>query len=154
MKRLHQGFRSTGFTLIELMIIIAIVAILVALAVPTYHDYTIRAKIAECIHNAAVAKVQISEYRQSLGAWPPTANDAGIFNSGDTHFCIGFTYTPGSGEFTIEVDEPVVDAGIFGQIAPLMTPLQTVGSYIDWNCSIGSTAAGNIKYLPSTCRDT
>jgi prepilin-type N-terminal cleavage/methylation domain-containing protein len=48
---------SKGFTLIELMIVIAIVAILVALAVPTYNDYTVRAKVGECINGAAVPKL-------------------------------------------------------------------------------------------------
>ena len=50
------------------MITVAIVALLVALAVPAYKDYTIRSKVAECVNGAAVAKVQVSEFRQSLGA--------------------------------------------------------------------------------------
>ena len=54
---------SKGFTLIELMIAIAIVAILLVMAVPAYQDYTIRSKIAECVNGAAVPKVAISEYR-------------------------------------------------------------------------------------------
>ena len=62
MKRVEKGF-----TLIELMIVIAIVAILVALAVPAYQDYTIRAKVGECINNGAVAKLSISEYRETTG---------------------------------------------------------------------------------------
>ena len=60
MKRVQKGF-----TLIELMIVIAIVAILVALAVPAYQDYTIRAKVAECVNAAAVAKLNISEFRET-----------------------------------------------------------------------------------------
>ena len=67
-----------GFTLIELMIVIGIVAILVALAVPAYNDYTIRSKVAECINGAAVAKIGVSEYRQTLGAWPPSMEEAGL----------------------------------------------------------------------------
>ena len=63
----HAG--SKGFTLIEIMIAIAIVAILVAMAVPAYHDYTIRSKITECINSAAVPKVTFSEYKQTLGAY-------------------------------------------------------------------------------------
>ncbi len=62
-----------GFTLIELMIVIAIVAILVALAVPAYQDYTIRAKVGECINAAAVPKLQISEYFETVGVFPDDA---------------------------------------------------------------------------------
>ena len=86
-----SGFKNTkssrGFTLIELMITIAILAILVALAVPAYSDYSIRAKVAECINGAAVAKVGISEYRQSLGPWPPSLEAAGLNTAGISHFC-------------------------------------------------------------------
>ena len=60
-KRLQRGF-----TLIELMIVIAIVAILVALAVPAYSDYSIRAKVSECIAAAAVPKINISEYKNDI----------------------------------------------------------------------------------------
>jgi prepilin-type N-terminal cleavage/methylation domain-containing protein len=61
-----RGNVARGFTLIELMIAISIVAILVAFAVPAYQDYTVRSKVAECINGAAVAKVQIAEYRQAF----------------------------------------------------------------------------------------
>ena len=74
MKRVQQGF-----TLIELMIVIAIVAILVALAVPAYQDYTIRAKVGECVNAAAVPKLQISEYYETVGNFPPDANEAGAW---------------------------------------------------------------------------
>ena len=73
MLHFKQGSASEGFTLIELMIVVAIVAILLAFAVPAYNNYTIRSKVADCINAVAVAKVQISEYRQTLGAWPPNA---------------------------------------------------------------------------------
>ena len=155
MHHLNQGSRSTGFTLIELMIVIAIVAILVALAVPAYQDYTIRAKIVECINGAAVAKVQVSEYRQVLGAWPPSIVDAGLDGSGISNYCNGFiSYTPATGAFTIDVNEAQVDPSL-GDVSPQMTPaIVTVSNMINWNCSRGTTPVGNLKYLPSTCRDT
>jgi prepilin-type N-terminal cleavage/methylation domain-containing protein len=63
-----KEYRSTrGFTLIELMIAIAIVAVLISLAVPLYSGYRIRAKVTECIDGATVAKFAISEYRMYYG---------------------------------------------------------------------------------------
>lgn len=148
--------RQRGFTLIELMIVIAILAILVALAVPAYRDYTIRSKVAECINGAAVAKVQISEYRQSLGAWPPTAADGAIDgNSGVSRFCDGFAgYVSSSGAFSIDIDEAEVDPNITGTIQPTLTPAPATSGFINWRCSQGSTSAGNVKYLPAPCRGT
>jgi prepilin-type N-terminal cleavage/methylation domain-containing protein len=66
----RTGIRgSAGFTLIELMIVIAIVAILVALAVPAYEVYTIRAKVTECIAATAPPKIAITEYYQTTPFW-------------------------------------------------------------------------------------
>ena len=146
--------RSTrGFTLIELMITIAIVAILVTLAVPAYNDYTIRAKITECINGAAVGKVGISEYRQTLGAWPPTLEEAGLEITGISHYCTALNnYQPSTGTFTIDVDEAVIEPGL-GAIEPAMTPDQMASGVINWNCTRGNTDPADLKYLPSTCRD-
>ena len=150
------GSRQRGFTLIELMIVIAILAILVALAVPAYRDYAIRSKIAECINNAAVAKIQVSEYRQSLGAWPPNAAEAGISSpAGNSRYCVGFAnYDGGTGAFSIDVDEAAVNPSISGVIEPTLTPTATASGIINWHCSYGSTDSFNTKFLPSPCRGT
>ena len=141
-----------GFTLIELMIVIAIVAILVALAVPAYQDYTIRAKVAECVNGAAVAKLQVSEYRETVGNWPADQNQAGMGgNAGVTNKCTGWTYSSTDGNFLINVDVNAVGAGS-GTIAPVMTPNALDSGGVDWLCEHGSTTDGNLKYLPSTCR--
>ena len=154
MLHFKQGSRSEGFTLIELMIVIAIVAILVAFAVPAYQNYTIRAKVIDCVNTVAVAKLQISEYRQTMGDWPPSVADAGIVGTGVTKFCnIVRNYSPATGEFTIDVNEPAVDSSI-AQVEPKMTPTIATSTNIDWNCTVGLTAATSVKYLPSGCRDT
>jgi type IV pilus assembly protein PilA len=142
-----------GFTLIELMIVIAIVAILVALAVPAYKDYTIRAKVAECVNGAAVAKLSISEYRETVGTYPPNSDQAGITSpAGITNYCEGWTYTANVGEFIIGIDEAAIDSSIVDTIQPQMYPTDAGGGGVDWWCQKGTTTSGNLKYLPSTCR--
>jgi type IV pilus assembly protein PilA len=72
MKRLQQGF-----TLIELMIVVAIVGILAAIALPAYQDYVIRSKMSEGVAAAAACKTSISEYVSTKNAWPTSADNAG-----------------------------------------------------------------------------
>ena len=151
-----------GFTLIELMIVIAIVAILVALAVPAYQDYTIRAKVAECINNGAVPKLSISEFRETVGNYPVDSDQAGIGSAtGDTQFCDPTSYSADSatGIFTINTNETAIDAGALNglTVEAVMTPTPSANvtaAGVDWNCTRGSTDAAAYKYLPSTCRQS
>jgi len=149
MKRVQKGF-----TLIELMIVIAIVAILVALAVPAYQDYTIRAKVAECVNAAAVAKLNISEFRETTGAFPADENEAGTVSpAGETAKCDGWVYNA-AGTFLIEIDESASGVGGGTTIEPIMTPTVNASGAVEWICSRGNTAVADLKYLPSTCRGT
>ena len=152
---LNMKRTEKGFTLIELMIVIAIVAILVALAVPAYKDYTIRTKVAECVNGAAVPKLAISEYRQSSSptAWPADSNAAATASpAGQSQYCEGFpNYT--TGQFQINVNENAVGS-LLSPIQPALTPADNGQGGTDWNCSRGTTTAAAVKYLPSTCRGT
>jgi type IV pilus assembly protein PilA len=147
MKRVQKGF-----TLIELMIVVAIIGILAAIAIPAYQDYTIRSKVTEMINSAGVCKTSVAEYYQSLGLFPTSATQAGCSDIG-----------------TANTAPPAVNAS--GQIAinavgTLMTQLggsatSTFG-YTPKTASAGApitawvcnTAPTNIatKYLPATCR--
>ena len=156
MKNMRRNMQQ-GFTLIELMIVVAIVAILVALAVPAYQDYTIRAKVAECVNGAAVPKLQISEYFETVGDWPPDAANAGIVNSGISDKCLGYVgYNDGgtTASFQIDVDESVngVAAPTGATLQPQMTGNNNASGGVDWVCSRGTTDSNSLKYLPSTCR--
>ena len=155
MKNMRRNIQQ-GFTLIELMIVIAIVAILVALAVPAYQDYTIRAKVGECINAAAVPKLQMSEYFETVGVFPPDINEAGLVNSGDSQYCDGYvSYVngPTPASFQIDVNETAVGAGAV-TLQPQMSGQGNLGGGVDWRCSRGGTSPAELKYLPSTCRGT
>lgn len=152
---------TKGFTLIELMIVVAVIAILVALAVPAYNDYMIRSKITECINNAAASKLAISEYRQTYGAWPPDLAAAGLIENtgsggtGTSKYCVGINlYASDTGTFAINIDEGAVDSALTN-LAPVMVPTVPLSNnIINWDCQVGTTPATEVKYLPSNCRDS
>lgn len=154
----HKAFwhKSGGYTLIELMIIIVVIALLVALAVPAYKNYTVRSKITECINGASVAKLHISEYRQIMGPWPPSLTDAGLppAVSGVSQFCSGFVgYASGDGSFRVDIDEAAI--GVFsGIVEPVLMPNQLPNGIVDWNCGTGNTSSANVRLLPASCRDS
>jgi len=142
-----------GFTLIELMVIVATIAVLIALAVPAYQDYSIRAKIGECIDNAAAPKASISTYRETFGTWPSSSQEAGFsLVTGDTEYCNGFTYS-GGGTLTINLDFGAIDARISGNLEAVLRPnLTNAGASVNWKCTKGNTGETNIRYLPPACR--
>lgn len=144
-----------GFTLIELMIVIAIVAILVALAVPAYQDYAIRAKVGECIQQAAPAKLAVSEFFQSEGVFAANEEDYG-FDTGNSAstYCDELSINAGDGVITVTSN----NTGASDDPAADLTPLDSSGGAYDpaadsgtitWDCTLN---AGELRHLPSTCR--
>lgn len=144
MKNMKRNVQQ-GFTLIELMIVIAIVAILVALAVPAYQDYTIRARVSECINGAAPIKLAVAEHFMTNNAWP-TAAELSLTDT-TTNECMPIVYTGGAA--TVGVITVLADSDNKSASAKL-TGSDNNGT-VQWVCTnAGSTALA--KYLPSTCR--
>ena len=136
-----------GFTLIELMIVVAIVGILAAIAIPAYQDYTVRAKVSEGLSLASAAKVTVAENAASGSAldagWTApsaTPNVTSVAIAGGTGQ-ITVTYTAAAGNGTIIMEPTASGAALASGTIP--------GDALKWTCSGGTLAA---KYRPSNCR--
>lgn len=151
--------KQQGFTLIELMIVVAIIGILAAVALPAYQDYTVRAKFSEVILAASQCRTSISEAVQSAtGSTLPTAGNWGCESSGSSKYVASVT-TDNAGKVTVTTssaaDLPNDAQGVTIELVPHDnngTPLtaSSTGAVVhSWVCGPGS--APN-KYLPGSCR--
>ena len=144
MKKVQQGF-----TLIELMIVVAIIGILAAIAIPAYQDYTIRSQVSEGLNLAAAAKTAVSEFVQTNGTFPPSQASAGLPAAANItgNYVTGVAVTANTGVITITYGNQA-HADLAADTL-VLTPATTVGS-VTWDCSTGGTVAAN--HRPSSCR--
>ena len=144
MKKLQQGF-----TLIELMIVVAIIGILAAVAIPAYQDYTVRAKVTEGLNLAASAKATVAD-NAAVGA---SDLSAGWTAPSATKNVASVAINSANGEITITYDASI-DSGkniIFVPTAgaAALAASTIPGDRISWTCNTGTLAD---KYRPSNCR--
>ena len=143
-----------GFTLIELMIVVAIIGILAAIALPAYNDYIVRSKMTEILGLGAAAKTTITEYFQSTGSFPADANQAGlntdISQSAYLQGTIDLTTTATEVTVTYEISGTGIGAADLAGDTLIFAGTNPVGtSRLNWTCNTGTADA---KYLPANCR--
>lgn len=140
-----------GFTLIELMIVIAIVGILAAVALPAYQDYTARAQMSEALTLAEGQKAAVVEYYSDNGTFPTTNASAGIANAstikGKYVQKVEVNGDATSATITSTMNDSGVNKDISGKTLVLVGK-QNSGSF-EWTCKAGTV---DTKFLPSSCR--
>jgi type IV pilus assembly protein PilA len=138
-----MGHKHGGFTLIELMVVVAIVGILSAIAIPAYKDYIVRAKVSEMVNVASSAKSSITEYILTKNSYPSSADAAGVTPM--TSPMVSSMSIAGNGIITVSSSAAVT--GDEDALQIILTPTNNSGS-VAWSC----TATGETKYAPSSCR--
>ncbi|HTC51228.1 MAG TPA: pilin [Steroidobacteraceae bacterium] len=159
-----------GFTLIELMIVVAIIGILAAIAIPAYQDYTIRAQVTEGENLASSVETGIAEYFANTGSWPADLSTAGISSSPQGKYVTAITVTTGLITITYgnQANANLVSSGANLGIQPRLSPNNDVvwlcgrntgGSGITLSdpttgAAGSATSATTVldKYLPQSCR--
>ncbi len=141
--------KQQGFTLLELMIVVAIIGILAAIAIPAYQDYTIRAQVSEGLNLSGGAKAAVTEYYQDRGTMPATNLIAGLAAAADIQGKYVALVTVTAGVIDVEYGNDA-HATIQGQ-ALQMTPNTSEPGSVQWDCASAAAQIAN-KHLPAACR--
>ena len=142
---------TKGFTLIELMIVVAIIAILAAIALPAYQDYTIRSQVSEGSVLADGAKTGFAEYHDNRGKYPPANVSAGLPTAASIigNYVTSVDVATTAGRITVTYGLQA-NANIQGKV--LVFSSYSNGGSLAWSCGVGAGTNIAAKYLPTKCR--
>ncbi len=138
--------KQQGFTLIELMIVVAIIGILAAVAIPSYQDYTARAQVTEAVSLTAAFKTGLAEYYSDRGVWPANITAIGTTTAGKYVNAVALLGAKGG---AVTVQATMKATGVNSAIASKTLNLVTSDGGLQWDCSGGDLDS---KYRPGTCK--
>ena len=146
MKKVQQGF-----TLIELMIVVAIIGILAAIALPAYQDYTIRARVSEGILAGSAGRTAVAETYSNAGRMLPSANSMGVETQVSRFVAIvDWVYVDdNNGDVVVTLANPSTELGAAAG-GTLILRAEGAGGRVNWTCGAGTIPS---RYLPGSCKD-